>query len=63
MATLDDKAKQYNSLLYKHDELARKVSLIQSKFDLSAEDNRQIEELRKEMKILEQRANRLVSNG
>jgi hypothetical protein len=59
--TTNDKAKLYDSLLAKHDGLARKVSLIESNFNLTAEMTKEIAELKAEMKQIERKAERLVT--
>jgi hypothetical protein len=53
------KAKFYDQLLREYDE--RQVSLINSKFDLSKEDQKQIESLKKEMDLLQRKAMSLGS--
>jgi hypothetical protein len=55
------KAKFYDQLLKEYDEKARQVSLINSKFDLSKEDQKQIESLKKEMDLLQRKAMSLGS--
>jgi hypothetical protein len=55
------KAKFYDHLLREYDEKARQVSLINSKFDLSKEDQKQIESLKKEMDLLQRKAMSLGS--
>jgi cell shape-determining protein MreC len=55
------KAKFYDQLLREYDEIARQVSLINSKFDLSKEDQKQIESLKKEMDLLQRKAMSLGS--
>ena len=52
----DEKAKAYDRLLMEHDEKARQVSLIQSKFDLSREDNDNIKTLKREMDLIQRKA-------
>jgi hypothetical protein len=54
--TNDEKAKLYDRLLMEHDEKARQVSLIQSKFDLTTEDNAKIKTLKGEMDDLQRKA-------
>jgi trehalose-6-phosphate synthase len=56
-----EKAKLYDQLLAEYDEKARQVSLIRSRFDLTREDEKQIEQLKKEMSEIERRANSLGS--
>jgi hypothetical protein len=55
----EKKAAMFDSLLTEHDKLSREVSLIQSKFDLSREDEKKIEELKNQMNALQMRAARL----
>jgi hypothetical protein len=55
------KAKFYDQLLKEYDEKARQVSLIKSKFDLSREDEKQVESLKKEMDLLQRKAMSLGS--
>lgn len=50
------KAKFYDQLLKEYDEKARQVSLIKSKFDLTREDEKQVESLKKEMDLLQRKA-------
>jgi hypothetical protein len=57
----EEKAKMYDQLLREYDEKARQVSLINSKFDLSKEDEKQIDSLRKEMNDLQRKAMSLGS--
>ena len=49
MSNLEQKAKMFNALLLKHDELARQVSLIESNFNLTNEDIKKIKQLKEEM--------------
>lgn len=57
--TLDEKAKLYDQLLLEHDILARKVSELQGKFDLTVDDKKKIDKIKKEMFEIETRANSL----
>ena len=57
--TLDEKAKLYDQLLLEHDRLSREVSLIQGKFDLTVDDNKKVDKIKKEMFEIETRANNL----
>lgn len=57
----EQRAKLYDQLLREYDEKARQVSLINSKFDLSKEDEKQIDSLRKEMNDLQRKAMSLGS--
>jgi hypothetical protein len=59
--TREEKAQMYESYLRQYDEKARQVSLIRSKFDLSKEDEKQINELQKEMDKLQRDAANLGS--
>jgi hypothetical protein len=63
MATMsnEDKAKLYDKFLLEYDEKARQVSLIKSKFDLSREDQKKIDELQREMDNLQRKAMSLGS--
>ena len=45
----EQKAKMFETLLLEHDKLSRQVSVLQSKFDLTREDEKKIEELKKEI--------------
>jgi trehalose-6-phosphate synthase len=56
-----EKAKLYDQLLAEYDEKARQVSLIKSRFDLTREDEKEIDKLKKEMSEIERRANSLGS--
>jgi hypothetical protein len=55
----EKKAQVFESLLLEHDKLSREVSMIQSKFDLTREDEKKIEELKKQMNALQMKAARL----
>ena len=57
----EEKAKMFDSLLTEHDKLSRQVSVLQSKFDLTREDEKKIEELKKEMNLLQRKAAALGS--
>lgn len=59
--TREEKAKIFDSLLLEHDKLSRKVSIINSKFDLSKEDEREIRELKSQMDALQRKAANLGS--
>lgn len=59
--TNEEKAREYDSLIGQYDKLAREVSLIQSKFDLSNEDTKKINELKGQMSQLERKANNLMT--
>jgi hypothetical protein len=48
-------------LLTEHDKLSREVSVLQSKFDLTREDQKKIESLKKEMDLLQRKAAALGS--
>jgi hypothetical protein len=54
--TREQKAELYEKYLREYDEKARQVSLIKSKFDLSKEDEKNIENLQREMANLQQQA-------
>lgn len=55
------KANLYEQLLREYDEKARQVSFINSKFDLTKEDHKEIESLKKEMSVIKQKAMSLGS--
>lgn len=57
----EEKAKIFDSLLLEHDKLSREVSLIQSKFNLSKEDQMKINELKRQMDGLQRKAANLGS--
>jgi hypothetical protein len=57
--TREQKAELYDKYLREYDEKARQVSLIESKFDLSKEDQNKITALKKEMTQLQQKAFKL----
>jgi len=57
----EKKAKMFESLLLEHDKLSREVSILQSKFDLTREDEKRIEFLKKEMNLLQRKAAALGS--
>lgn len=54
--TREQKAKAFDALLLEHDKLSREVSLIQSKFNLSAEDDKRIKQLKREMQGIQDKA-------
>ena len=55
------KAQMFDQLLTEHDKLSREVSILQSKFDLTREDQKKIESLKKEMDLLQRKAAALGS--
>lgn len=55
------KGKYYDQLLTEHDKKAREVSLIQSKFDLTREDEQKIKQLKSEMTEIQRKASSLGS--
>jgi hypothetical protein len=57
----EKKAQMFESLLVEHDKLSRQVSVLQSKFDLTREDEKKIEELKREMNLLQRKAANLGS--
>lgn len=57
----EEKAKFYDQLLIEHDKKVREVSLIQSKFDLTKEDEKKIKELKSEMTEIQRKASSLGS--
>ncbi len=57
----EQKAQMFESLLIEHDKLSRQVSLIQSKFDLTREDEKKIQELKREMDQIQRKASNLGS--
>ena len=57
----EKKAQMFDQLLTEHDKLSREVSIIQSKFDLTREDQKKIESLKKEMDLLQRKAAALGS--
>lgn len=57
----EEKARIFDSLLLEHDKLSREVSLIQSKFNLSREDQMKINELKRQMDGLQKKAANLGS--
>lgn len=59
--TNDEKARLYDKLLIEYDQKAREVSLIKSRFDLTTEDNKKIDDLQKEMVELQRKAMSLGS--
>jgi hypothetical protein len=61
MKSNEEKARLYDQLLAEHDKKAREVSLIQSKFDLSKEDEKQIKKLKTEMAEIQRKAMSLGS--
>ncbi|MFN7656510.1 MAG: hypothetical protein ACK5OW_01850 [bacterium] len=59
--TREEKARKFDALLLEHDKLSREVSVIQSKFDLTIEDNKKIKELKIKMDDLQRQATSLGS--
>lgn len=59
--TTEEKARTFDSLLLEHDKLSREVSLINSKFNLSFEDEKKIKELKKQMAEIQRKAANLGS--
>ena len=57
----EQKAKIYDQILREHDEMARQVSAIKNKYDLTREDEKQMESLKKEMDLLQRKAMSLGS--
>lgn len=57
----EEKAKIYDQLLIEHDKKVREVSLIQSKFDLTREDEQKIKQLKSEMMEIQRKATSLGS--
>jgi hypothetical protein len=57
----EQRAKVYDQLLAEHDVKAREVSLIQSKFDLTREDEQKIKQLKNEMMEIQRKAMSLGS--
>ena len=57
----EQRAKVYDQLLADHDVKAREVSLIQSKFDLTREDEQKIKQLKNEMMEIQRKAMSLGS--
>lgn len=57
----EEKAKLYDQLLVEHDVKAKEVSLIQSKFDLTREDEQKIKQLKFEMAEIQRKAMSLGS--
>ena len=57
----ENKAKMFESLLLEHDKLSREVSILQAKFDLTREDEKKIDSLKKEMNLIQRKAAALGS--
>lgn len=57
----EEKAKIYDQLLIEHDKKVREVSIIQSKFDLTREDEQKIKQLKSEMIDIQRKATSLGS--
>lgn len=57
----EKKAQMFDQLLTEHDKLSREVSILQSKFDLTREDQKKIDSLKKEMDLLQRKAAALGS--
>jgi len=54
--TREEKAKIFDKLLLEHDKLSREVSILNSKFDLTREDENKIKTLKKEMDAIQRKA-------
>lgn len=52
----EEKAKMYDVYIRQHDEKARQVSLIRSKFDLNKDDEKEISKLTEEMDAIQRKA-------
>jgi len=52
----EKKAAMFDALLLEHDKLSREVSVLQAKFDLTREDEKKIEYLKREMDLLQRKA-------
>jgi hypothetical protein len=61
MKSNEEKARLYDQLLVEHDKKAREVSLIQSNFDLTKEDEKEIKRLKAEMDEIQRKAMSLGS--
>jgi small-conductance mechanosensitive channel len=61
MATREENAKTYDRFLLEHDKLSREVSIINSKFDLSKEDEKRLKELKVQMDGIQRKAAALGS--
>lgn len=59
--SLEQKARAFDNLLLEHDKLARQVSLIESNFNLTAEDHKKIKQLKEEMLKIQRQASSLGS--
>jgi hypothetical protein len=59
--TNEEKASYYDQLLREHDKKATEVSNLQSKFDLTKEDQQKIKQLKTEMADLQRKAMSLGS--
>lgn len=57
----EKKAQMFDSLLLEHDKLSREVSVLQAKFDLTREDQKKIDSLKREMDLLQRKAASLGS--
>ena len=57
----EKKAQMFESLLLEHDKLSREVSILQAKFDLTREDEKKIDSLKKEMNLIQRKAAALGS--
>lgn len=56
----EEKARLYDRLLAEHDDKAREISLIKSKFDLTPADEKEISKLKKEMAEIQRKAEALT---
>ena len=59
--TNDEKAAEYDRLLREHDKKATQVSDLRNKIDQNREDKLRIEELTREMFLIQRKANNLHS--
>ena len=59
--TREEKAKLFDNLLREHDKLSREVSLLQSNFNLSKDEEKKIKDLKIQMQELQNKAAKLGS--
>jgi small-conductance mechanosensitive channel len=57
--TREEKAKIFNSLLLENDKLSMQISSIQSKIDLSSDDEKKIKELKQKMFEIQKKVEKL----
>ena len=63
MATREELARQYDSLLIEYDKKARQVSVLEAEFDMTNEQKQEVKTVKSEMNALMRRAEGLVGGN